>query len=235
MNSTAEAKESSSGQSSTGFRTQALGLVRRVIKSFSPRAFLFVLATSALAHQVSAAELRAGTIELDPSKTLIEFRLPGSLHTTHGTFNLEHGFLKGDLNTGAASGSIVVDARSGNSGIGVRDNEMKNSVLEVQKYPEITFTPAHIAGQLAPDGQFQAKLQGVLTVHGSGHQIVLEVKGRLLGNSLVASFSFSVPYVEWGMEDPSVLFLTVAKQVDVDVATAGNVVWMSDPARTSRK
>lgn len=235
MNSTAEAKESSSEQSSTGLWTEASGMVRRVIKSFSTRAFVFVLATSALAHQVSAAELRAGTIELDPSKTLIEFRLPGSLHTTHGTFKLEHGFLKGDLNTGVASGSIVVDARSGNSGIGWRDDDMKNSVLEVDKYPEILFTPEHIAGQLATDGKFQATLKGVLTLHGKGHQVVMEVQGRLVANNLVASSHFSVPYVEWGMGDPSMLFLTVAKNVDVDIATAGSVTWTAGPVITPHK
>ena len=194
-----------------------------------------MLATSALAHQVSAAELRAGTIELDPSRTLIEFRLAGSLHTTHGKFKLEHGFLKADLNTGAASGSIVVDARSGNSGIGARDDEMKNSVLEVDKYPEITFTPERVTGKLATNGQFQASMQGVLALHGTSHLVVMEVTGQLVGDSLVAKSHFSVPYVDWGMEDPSVWLLTVAKTVDIDIATEGNIVWPGEPTQTLHK
>jgi polyisoprenoid-binding protein YceI len=202
------------------------------LTSFSTRAFVFVLATSALAHQASAAELRAGTIELDPSRTLIEFRLAGSLHTTHGTFKLEHGFLKADLNTGEASGSIVVDARSGNSGIGVRDKEMKNSVLEVGKYPEIIFTPERVTGKLATDDQFQASLQGVLALHGTNHRVAMEVTGQLVGDSLIAKSHFSVPYVEWGMEDPSILLLTVAKEVDIDIATEGHVV-RTDNSRRS--
>lgn len=198
--------------------------------SSSIRAFAFVLATAAFAYQAAAAELRSGTLELDPSKTLIEFRLPGALHTTHGTFKLEHGMIKADPRTGAASGSIIVDARSGDSGIGARDRRMKDSVLEVQKYPEITLTPERITGQLEKDGQFQARLQGVLTLHGAGHQIVMEVQGRLEGDSLVAKSHFSVPYVEWGLEDPSVLFFTVAKHVDIDIATAGHVVWTLEQA-----
>lgn len=201
--------------------------------SFSNRAFVFVLAMAALAYPAAAAELRSGTLELDPSKTLIEFRLPGALHTTHGTFRLEHGFIKADPGTGEAGGSIIVDAKSGDSRIATRDNRMKESVLDVQKYPEITFTPQQVTGQLGTDGQFQAKLQGVLTLHGSGHQIVMEVKGRLVGDSLIAASHFSVPYVEWGMEDPSLLLLTVAKQVDIDIATAGHVVWTREPARSS--
>jgi hypothetical protein len=61
----------------------------------------------------------------------------------------------------------------------------------------------------------------------------MEVKGRLVGDSLIAASHFSVPYVEWGMEDPSLLLLTVAKQVDIDIATAGHVVWTREPARSS--
>lgn len=203
--------------------------------SFSIRAFVFVLAMAAFVRQAAAAELRSGTLELDPSKTLIEFRLPGGLHTTHGTFKLEHGTIRADLTTGEADGSIVVDAASGDSGIGARDNRMKDSVLEVQKYREITFTPGHITSKLGADGQFRAKLRGVLTLHGAGHQVVMEVEGRLIGDRLVAKSHFSVPYVEWGMEDPSVLFFTVAKQVDIDIATAGYVVRTGEPARSFDK
>src|SRR5208282_409102 len=200
--------------------------------SFSIRAFSFVLVVAAFVRPAAAAELRSGTLELDPSKTLIEFRLTGALHTTHGTFKLEHGIIKADPGTGEAGGSITVDAKSGDSAVGARDNRMKDSVLEVQKYPEITFTPGRVTGQLGTDGQFQAKLQGVLTLHGAEHQIVMAVQGRLIGDSLVATSHFSVPYVDWGLEDPSVLLLTVAKQVDIDIATAGHVIWTRERAQS---
>jgi len=203
--------------------------------SFSLRAFSFVLVVAAFVRPSAAAELRSGTLELDPSKTLIEFRLPGALHTTHGTFKLEHGIIEAHPGTGEASGAIIVDAMSGDSGVGVRDDRMKDTVLEAQKYPEITFTPQHVTVQPGTGGQFQAKLKGVLTLHGAGHQIVAEVQGWLIGDSLVATSHFSVPYVDWGLEDPSVLFLTVAKQVDIDIATAGHVVWRGEQARSSNK
>ena len=102
---------------------------------------------------------------------------------------------------------------------------MKDSVLEVQRYPLIIFVPQHVTGHLEKNDQFQARLQGVLTLHGAAHPIVMEVQGHLVGDSLIAKSHFSVPYVEWGMQDPSVLFLKVAKQVDIDIATAGNIVW----------
>src|SRR5258708_29048463 len=124
--------------------------------SSSSRALAVVLVLLALAHHAAAAQSQSGTLDLDPAKTLIEFRLPGALHATHGKFKLAHGTISADLTTGEASGSIVVDARTGDSGLSARDDRMKSSVLDVQKYPQINFTPRHLDGQLDKDGQFHA-------------------------------------------------------------------------------
>jgi len=190
------------------------------------RAFAVVLVVISFAHHAGAAESQSGTLELDPAKTLIEFRLPGALHATHGKFKLAHGTISADLASGEASGSIVVDARTGDSGIAARDDRMKSSVLEVQKYPQITFTPRHASGELEKDGQFHAKLDGVLTIHGASHEIITDVQGQLVANTLTAACHFSVPYVDWGMEDPSLYFLTVAKQVEIDIATEGRITFL---------
>ncbi len=233
-----EAKDSSTFElmlSSTGFWTEVLSMARRIKNVIRSCAFAYLLTIAVLVHGTASAELRPGTLELDPSKTLIEFRLPGSLHTTHGTFKLERGTIIADLATGKAGGSIVVDARSGDTGIGARDNEMRESVLEAQRYPEITFDPQHFTYELRRGGQFQATMQGVLTLHGGKHDVALTAQGQLVGDNLTATAHFSVPYVDWGLKDPSVLFLTVAKQVDIDIATAGRVIWTHQPSRSSDK
>ena len=97
------------------------------------------------------------------------------------------------------------------------------------------FTPRHAIGKLEKDGQFHAKLDGVLTIHGARHEIVTEVRGQVVANSLTAECHFSVPYVEWGMEDPSLFFLTVSKQAEIDIATSGDIAWTSDPGRRSHR
>jgi hypothetical protein len=71
---------------STGFRTEVLKMARRVINVIGSCAFAYLLTIAVSVHGAASAELRSGTLELDPSKTLIQFRLPGALHTTHGTF-----------------------------------------------------------------------------------------------------------------------------------------------------
>jgi polyisoprenoid-binding protein YceI len=220
---------------STGFRTEVLSMARRVINVIRSCAFAYLLTIAVLVHGAASAELRSGTLELDPAKTLIEFRLPGALHTTHGTFKLERGTIVGDPATGKADGSIVVDARSGDTGIGTRDKDMRESVLEAQRYPEITFDPQHFTLEVRGGGQLQATMQGVLTLHGGRHDVALTAQGQLVGDNLTATAHFSVPYVDWGLKDPSVLFLTVAKQVDIDIATSGHVVWNREAARNNER
>jgi polyisoprenoid-binding protein YceI len=198
----------------------------------SIRVVAFVSALAASAQNGAALDLRSGALELDPSKTRVEIRLPGSLHTTHGTFKLERGTIIADPATGKAGGSIVVDARSGDSGIGMRDKDMRESVLETQRYPEITFDPQHFTLEPKGGGQFQATIQGVLTLHGGRHDVALTAQGQLVRDNLTATAHLSVPYVDWGLKDPSVLFLTVAKQVDIDIATTGHVVWKGEAARS---
>ena len=90
--------------------------------------------------------------------------------------------------------------------------------------PESAIRHTQVTGQLRTDGQFQARLQGVLTLHRAGRQIVMEVQGQLIGDSLAAMSHFSVPYVDWGMKDPSILFFTVAKQVEIDIVTVSTPV-----------
>jgi polyisoprenoid-binding protein YceI len=210
-------------------------MARHVINVIRSCAFAYLLTIAVLVDGAASGELRSGTLGLDPSKTLIEFRLPGNLHTTHGAFKLERGTILGDPATGKAGGSIVVDARSGDTGIGTRDKEMRESVLEAQRYPEITFDPQHFTLEMRGEGQFQATMQGVLTLHGERHDVALTAQGQIVGDNLTATAHFSVPFVDWGLKDPSVLFLTVAKQVDIDIATTGHVVWTDQPSRSFDK
>ncbi len=165
-------------------------------------------------------------VDLNPAKTSIRFSLPGSLHTTHGTFALKRGAVSVEPETGKAEGFIAVDASSGDSGNGARDRRMTDAVLEAEKYPDITFSPQHIVGQRDADGNFQAMVTGILRVHGTDHQIVFNTQGHLSGQQLSMSFHFMVPYAEWGLKDPSFLLFTVAKEVEIDVTTEGSVTWV---------
>lgn len=207
--------------------------VHRVLSAFV--VLIAVVPTPIGRAAFASSESHVGVLQLDASRTLVEFRLGGALHTTHGKFQLKSGTIKADSSTGKAEGVIVIDAASGDSGDLLRDSRMKDSVLEAEKYPEISFSPRHIDGHLNARGSFKAKLEGLLKLHGADHEITIDTQGTLIDANLVATGHFVIPYVEWGLRDPSVLFLTVAKEVDIGIATAGRLTWLSSEngAKTS--
>jgi len=163
------------------------------------------------------------TLHLDPEQTTIRFTLEATMHTVHGSFRLKNGAIRFNPATGAASGAIVVDAASGDSGNQRRDRNMHREVLLSARYPEITFTPTRVIGALQPQGESSVQVEGILNVHGTDHPIALPFKVQVSGKELRATTQFSVPYVAWGLKNPSTFFLHVADKVELSIAASGKV------------
>lgn len=161
--------------------------------------------------------------QLDPAQSQVAWTLGDVLHTVKGTFQLKSGILRFDSATGIASGELVVDAVSGQSGNGSRDRKMKREILETDKYPTIVFTPQHVTGTVAPNGGSQVQLQGTMTLHGQAHPMTIVVPVQVNGNQASATVHFEVPYVDWGLKNPSTLFLRVSKIVEIDVHAVGTI------------
>lgn len=197
----------------------------------------FALALVLLAP-LFAREASSGTgeaiVTLDPAQTRIEFTLAGSLHTTHGTFQLKSGAIRADPATGKAGGELIVEADSGESGNSMRDSKMKNEILESRRYPEIIFIPEMAKGHRTAQGDFEAELSGLLRLHGAEHRLVVIAQGHLAGDELTATGHFVVPYVEWGLRDPSFLLFRVADKVEVEVTARGHVTWITGSAMPER-
>lgn len=173
----------------------------------------------------SAARLQAEemTLELDPAGCSIHFSLSASLHTVHGSFQVKSGSIHFDPATGTASGTITADATSANTGNTSRDRKMHTQVLESRKYPEITFSPSKVSGALAGQGNSTVQLEGVFRLHGDDHPMVLTVPVQIVGNTVSATTRFIIPYVAWGLKNPSTFLLHVSDKVQVDVTIAGHV------------
>jgi polyisoprenoid-binding protein YceI len=172
--------------------------------------------------------------QLDPSQSEVDFTLGDVLHTVHGKFRLKSGVLNFDTATGTASGELVVDATTGDSGSNARDKKMKRDVLETDKFPMIVFAPQKIVGTVAASGGSQVQMQGTITLHGQAHPMTLVVPVQTNGNSASALVHFDVPYVQWGLKDPSTLFLRVSKTVQIDVHAVGTLTsQVASATRTS--
>ena len=162
-------------------------------------------------------------LQLDPARTQVEFTLGDVLHTVHGTFKLRNGELRIDPATGKATGQIVIDAASGDSGSNARDSRMHKNILESAKYREITLTPDRFDGKLNLQGDSQVQLRGQFGIHGAQHEITLAVKVRIQQQQLDADTQFPVPYQKWGMKNPSTLFLRVDDTVQIRIHAVGRV------------
>lgn len=163
------------------------------------------------------------TFTMNPDTSSVAFALTGSGHEVHGTFHVQKGSIQFDRSAPAMSGSIVVSAASGASGDNGRDKNMHNSVLDVEHYADITFEPKSYQGTIAASGDSTIQVSGVFTLHGTPHDITVPMQVHIDGKALSAKGSFIVPYVKWGLKDPSVFVLKVAKEVHIDLNLAGTL------------
>jgi polyisoprenoid-binding protein YceI len=157
-------------------------------------------------------------LDSDPAHTSVRFTLPATLHTVHGSFKLSRSAIRFDPATGKIGGELVVDATSGASGDEGRDRRMHKDILESGRYPEIVFAPDRVDGKMAPEGVSQIQVHGVFRIRGAAHEIIVPVEVRMAGGKAVASAHFTIPYVKWGMKNPSTFFLRVGDHVEIDVA-----------------
>ena len=178
-------------------------------------AAVILFAVPAIAQEIS--------VEMAPATTQISWTVNSALHLVHGTFKLKSGQLKFDPTTGAASGKIVVDVPSGESESGARDKRMHKEVLESAKFPEAIFTPDKVSGTLLTSGPSKMEFHGIFRVHGADHDMTLPTIVERKGSELAAAIDFKIPYVQWGMKDPSVVFLKVDKVMDMHVKTTVRV------------
>lgn len=163
------------------------------------------------------------SLTLDPSQSKVHWTVDSSLHIVHGTFELKSGALHYDPKSGKASGEIVALASSGQSGNGSRDKRMHKEILETATYPEAVFRPAQVDGKVAPSGASDFKLSGILSIHGSDHDLTASVHAEITGDHWHGTGTFQVPYVKWGIKNPSNFLLKVNPVVDVELEMSGNV------------
>ncbi len=189
------------------------------------RSLLLCLLTSFAAATAPAQDF---TLTLDPQHTVINFTLSDVLHTVRGTFQLKQGNLQFDPASNKLSGEIVVDAKSGQTGNGMRDRKMHGEVLESERYPEISFRPDRIDGAVSVQGKSSVRVHGIFNIHGADHELTVPAEVEVTADHWKATLHFAVPYANWGMKNPSTLFLRVSESVDIEVIASGALQAHSD-------
>lgn len=186
-------------------------------------AVILVAVSPAVRAQSTPAPKSGVTLTLDPAHSTLHWNVDSTLHLVHGTFLLKSGTVHIDQETGRSSGEILVSAPSGESGNGSRDKRMHKEILETEKYPEVVFRPSQVEGKVGASGTSDVKLSGVLSIHGSDHPLTAQVHAELGGDHWTGTAKFEVPYVQWGIKDPSNFLLKVKPVVNVELEMSGDV------------
>ena len=191
--------------------------------SSTVRSFRIALLILGATLTASVAQAQQKTFTLDPAKTTVNFTVDSTLHTVHGDFRLKRGSIQFDNSTGAASGELVVDSASGESGSDGRDKRMHKDILESPKYSDIVFIPQRITGTVASDGKSMVEVEGILSMHGKSKPVTMALEVQMQDGAGSADGAFSVKYQEWGMKNPSTFILRVNDTVHIHVHAVGKI------------
>ena len=163
------------------------------------------------------------TFTVNPDSSHVAFSLGGNGHHVDGTFHVQSGSIGFDRSAQTISGSVVVAAGSGSSGDQSRDKKMNSDVLDVAHFADVSFVPKSYQGTIEASGDSTIQVNGVFTLHGAPHDLTVPMQIHIDGATLTAKTHFTVPYVQWGLKDPSIFILKVAKEVDIDLTLEGRL------------
>ena len=190
------------------------------MKSFAVLALAVILAPAALAQH--------HTFAVNPDASEVKITLKTTHELVNGTFHIQSGSVAFDRSTPKMSGSMVVLAGSGKTGNGSRDKKMYKEILRVEQYATLSFEPQSYAGVIAPSGDSTIQVTGLFTLLGTPHDLTIPVLVHLDSTTATAKAHFSVPYIQWGLKDPSFLFWKADKDVAIDLFLAGRLSNLGD-------
>jgi polyisoprenoid-binding protein YceI len=95
----------------------------------------------------------------------------------------------------------------------VQETMLSAQVLDVQRYPKITFTSTSVAVETQTTATLDVVVTGQLTLHNVTHSIVVPVTVRKDGNALAATGHFPVKQTEYGIKPVSVGGVVSVKDV----------------------
>ncbi len=184
------------------------------MKSFAVLALAATLAPAALAqHQ---------TFVVNPDASEVKITLKTTHEVVNGTFHVQSGSIEFDR-TPKMSGSVIVLAGSGKTGNGSRDKKMNKDILEVERHATVSFEPKSYAGTITPSGDSTIQVTGVFTLLGTPHEITIPILVHLESTIAAAKAHFVVPYVQWGLKNPSFLIWKADNDVAIDLSLTGRL------------
>ena len=188
-----------------------------------PGAHRFATVALGLILAATPASAEEWLIGMDPQRTSVSFKLKATMHTVHGTAAAS-GSLRLNTEGGVMTGEVAIDATTAETGNPKRDKKMHAKVLLTADNPRIVLRARRLEGDLALEGTSEVTLHGKMEILGQSHEISIPLRIQINGGRFTAGAEFEIPYVEWGLDDPSTFVLRVAKEVQVMIEAEGTII-----------
>jgi polyisoprenoid-binding protein YceI len=184
---------------------------------------LFFLLVGGAAHGASQGEDANTVYKIDASKSRFIVRaFVGGVFSAFGhdhtiavpDFDGEARFVPGGSDVGrlrvsAKAGSFVVTNKISEQDRKEIESTMREKVLETSKYPEIVFRSTSVSASQSPDGSYQVKISGDLSLHGITRNRGIAATVNITGDTLRAKGEFPLLQTDYKITPVSVAAGTV--------------------------
>ena len=184
------------------------------------RTFRIVFLSLLVAFSVQAQPAELHYV-LDARNSELTWELPATLHTVHGhvpEFSGSVDAAPGEHADWTITARIVVKAAAMVTGNASRDRNMREKVLETDRFPEIVFDARRIRADLSrfkPGERFTAEVEGDLTIHGKAAPVRVPVDVSVSAESVTLQGFFPLSWKQYGLNDPSFGIVTVKDPLKV--------------------
>ena len=175
---------------------------------------LALLATATLLH----ADSRTYTITKG-GNNVAEFHAEDTYDSFDGKTSDLNGTIVADpANPSASSVLVNINVDALDTGVGMRNNEMRARYLETKKFGTATFKSVSVAGpaSIAPNQPADINVTGDMTLHGVTKRMTIPVRVVLIPDGRIhATTNFKIHMPDFGISVPHNVLVTVNDEVPV--------------------
>ncbi len=100
---------------------------------------------------------------------------------------------------------------------------MNKNILKVEQFSTVSFAPKAYTGTVAASGDSAIQVSRVFTLLGTPHDLTIPIRIHIDGLKATARAELIIPYVEWGLKNPSFLIWKAENSVEVQIDLVGEV------------
>ncbi len=177
------------------------------------RSILILILSIAISNLVYSFEYH---VDMAKKANNVKFISKAPLEDFEGNTQRINGYLKnaGD-NLQGSELYFEVDLNSLNTGIGLRDQHMRDNYLETKKYPKTTFKGNVTTVTDKGNGLYEVIVDGSITIHGVTKQTQVKGTIQLGANDARVKSKFVVKLSDFKVKVPELMFQKINENIEL--------------------